>query len=550
MDASPQFRQAFERARELQARGSRVRAERAYRQLLAQGEERELVLRRLVDLYMESRRADEAIAGLVALTEEVPDRLYYYARLATLLEDLGRRAEAIACYRRLLNRQPELADAHYNLALLYKKEKRYAEAAAAYERAIRLGIERAQDVYCNLGVLYAETREPARAREMYERALAVEPAHVPSMFNLGGLHEESGEKEKAEELYRRILAAEPGHSGALARLVHASRITNAGNPLLARLHEAMEAAKDDFAREELWFARGKALDDLGDHEEAFAAFGTANRLGRRRGPRYDRRATEQAFDRLIDTFDREWIGRAATDCRAAPIFICGMFRSGSTLIEQILSAHPSITAGGEVDRLQWLIARRLAPYPQRARDASPAELRELGDAYLAHLRDIARSDADDAAVTDKRPDNFLHLGLIKALFPPVRIVYTKRDPADNCLSIYFQPLGRLSYATDLENTAHYYGQHERLMRHWQACFPENIFTVDYDELVREPRAVFSRLFEFLGLAWEDNYLNLAESATPAKTASLWQVREALHERSSGRWRNYAPFLKNIEGPWR
>src|SRR5690606_6097103 len=139
--------------------------------------------------------------------------------------------------------------------------------------------------------------------------------------------------------------------------------------------------------------------------------------------------------------------------------------SGSTLLEQILAAHPAVTAGGETGTLSSLIARRLSPYPERARSATREELGRIGTDYLEKLRELFTG---GEVVTDKRPDNFLHLGLVKSMLSAACIIYTRRNPADNCLSVYFQQLGNLPYATDLANTAHYYRQHERLMNHWRA----------------------------------------------------------------------------------
>lgn len=547
MTAISDFTQAFQYARELQARGSSRKAERKYRELLARGENRELVLRALVDLCMEMRRAGDAIAHLAALTEEVPDRLHYVARLASLLDGLGRTDEAIGHYERLLERQPDLADAHYNVALLYKKERRLGEAQVAYEEALRLRVERPHEVYSNLGVLWSERHRPANAAEAYEHALELEPGYVPALFNLGGLREEAGDRERSEALYRRILAIEPGHSGALSRLVHARRITPADDPLLGELDKAIAAGDGDaLEREELLFARGKALDDLGRYGEAFEAYRAANELGLQRNLRYERRVTEQAVDRLIEKFDAGWLRNAAGDSADSPIFICGLFRSGSTLLEQILSGHPAVIAGGELELLPWLVAKRLGEYPDAVLAASREQLREVGDAYGAQVRETF-PDAEN--ITDKRPDNFLYLGMIKAIFPAARIVYTKRLAADNCLSIWFQQLGPLAYATDLANIAHYYAQHERLMAHWRGLFGADVFTVDYDALVTDPEPVVCRLLEYLGLEWDERTLDFRDSVRPVKTASVWQVREELHSRSSGRWKHYAPFLRDIEGPW-
>lgn len=457
---------------------------------------------------------------------------------------------AIAQYLHLLKLEPRLAAAHFNLALLYKKAKRPDEALASYERAVALGIRDVEEVYSNMGVLLSEMRQSSRAQQAYERALQLNPRYVPALFNLAGLLEEHGARREAGALYERVLAIDPRHYEALARLAHIRTLTGADWPFVDRLRDAIAQADDDpLGKETLGFALGKALDDLARYDDAFAAYRAANELGRLRNPAYDRRACERSFDRLIDAWTPERLRSLATGVAARPIFICGMFRSGSTLLEQMLSAHPRITAGGELDYLPWLVQRRLTPYPERLATAPKAELAEIAEMYLAHVR---RLFPDAEHVTDKRPDNFLYLGLIRSLFPAARIIYTKRNPADNCLSVFFQQLGGdLGYATDLDHIAHYYGQHARLMAHWLSLFGSAVFTVEYEELVRSPEAVLRGLLGFLGLEWSDRCLAFGETDNPAKTASVWQVRQGLYTRSCGRWRNYARYLdstvRRLEG---
>lgn len=539
------FAATFARARELQAAGRLVEAERAYRELAASDEHREAVLEALADMYLQSGHTAQAIDTLVLLTEEVPDRQYYYDLLASTLDQMGQTGAAINHYQRLLARRPDLADAHYNLALLYKNEKRFAEAVFEYEEAIRLDIDQVEEAYSNLGVLYSEMRDATLARSMYEKALGANGEYIPALFNLAALFEETGERQPAIEIYRQILAIEPEHWDSLCRLAYAQKTTSADYEIIGSLRRAIEnLSNDDASHEGLHFALGKVLDDVESFDDAFAAYKVANELGKRRGLPYDRAAAEQVFGELTKLFDKEWLEKTETSCPSAPIFVCGMFRSGSTLVEQILAAHPSIRAGGELDFLPWLAARRLAPYPQRLESISADELRQVADEYLAQVRMIF---PDEENVTDKRPDNFLHVGLIRAMFPAARIVVTKRELRDNCLSIYFQQLGgNLRYATDLANIAHYYRQQERLMAHWQAVLGENVFSVDYDELVRNPEPILRKLIEFLGLPWDERCLDFQRSESLVKTASVWQVREPLHKRSSGRWQNYASSIAGIE----
>lgn len=545
MGSNAEFDSAFLAARNLHEKGKLPEAEQAYRQLADTGDDRETVLWALFNLYLQSRHPQQAVETLVALIEEVPDSLTYHAHLASLLQTLGQPEVAIGYYERLLERQPDLADGHFSLALLYKQSLRYRDALRAYEKALGLGIDNVQEVYSNIGVLFSEMRDAPKAREMYERALAVDADYVPALFNLAGLYEETGERQPATDIYDRILATNPRHWDSLARLAQAEKLTDPEDPLISRLRNAIEQAGDDrLAQEGLYFALGKVLDEVAHFDEAFAAYGAANALGKQRNQPYDRRVTAQAFDQLISLFEHDWIERNATESTASPIFVCGMFRSGSTLIEQMLSAHPEITSGGELDFLPWLIARNLGPYPQRVSNVSPRELQRIGDEYLSMSRELF---PDAANLTDKRPDNFLHLGLVKAMFPRARIVYTSRDRLDNCLSVFFQQLGgNLSYASDLGDTADYYTQHVRLMSHWVACFGDDIFTVDYDELVRSPEPALRGLLNFLGLGWDERCLAFERSGDSVKTASVWQVREGLHKSSSGRWRNYAAVIPELE----
>jgi hypothetical protein len=255
---------------------------------------------------------------------------------------------------------------------------------------------------------------------------------------------------------------------------------------------------------------------------------------------YDRRAHERLIDELIASFRPGQPAAASLPQSDRPVFICGMFRSGSTLAEQILAAHSGVAAGGELAFLPSLVRTELAPFPATMANMTSAQLEQLAARYLDML---ARLFPRGERITDKRPDNFLYIGLIKRLFPDARIVHTVRDALDNCLSIYFLHLDHgMSYALDLADIAHYYVQYRRLMAHWKSLYGADIFDLDYDALVREPRPAIERLTQFCGLEW----LSFEQTARAVKTASVWQVRERLYQRSSGRWRNYAAHLAPVQ----
>jgi hypothetical protein len=290
---------------------------------------------------------------------------------------------------------------------------------------------------------------------------------------------------------------------------------------------------------DLGFALGAALDSCGAYDAAFDAYAEANRLSRALGgPRavYDPAAHESFVDRIIATFTADRVAALRTTSEASPVFVCGMFRSGSTLTEQILAAHPRVTPGGELELLPRMVATELSPFPERMPRVKAADMERLAAAYAGT---VSRLFPEAELVTDKRPDNFLYVGLIKILFPKARIVHTRRQPLDNCLSVYFLHLNpEMSYALDLVDAGHYLRQERRLMAHWASLFGPDILDFSYDALVRDPEPSAARLLEFCGLEWSDACLRFHQLDNAVRTASVWQVRQPLHQRSSERWRNY------------
>ncbi len=214
----------------------------------------------------------------------------------------------------------------------------------------------------------------------------------------------------------------------------------------------------------------------------------------------------------------------------------------------MLGAHPAVSAAGELDALMRLLAQPpLAPFPERSRDLTPAELSTVAGRYREWLLQRRPGCAGAVFVTDKRPDNFLLLGLIKSIFPRARIVHTRRHPMDTGLSIYSHHLNaeRLPYSSSLAGIGHYVGQYRRLMLHWQQRFGTDIHAVDYESLVTDPRSQLQALLEFLGLPWDDACIDFHRQVGTVKTASYWQVRQPLHRRSAGRWQTYREQLRPL-----
>lgn len=475
-------------------------------------------------------------------------------RLAAMLDRQGRRDEAIDAYRRLLAEHPERPDAWYNLGVLLRSAGRFGAALEAYGRALEEGARDPWQVHLNRAAIYADhlRRDDAAEAEL-RAALTRHPNYFPAWLNLGNLHEERGRGDEAATCYERILSSDGVESGlryeALARLAQLRPPKGPADPLLGNLRGAAAGADcQGLVGANICFALGRACDAVGSFDEAFSAFVAANRIARGLGPPYDRHSAERRFSEVAAVFgavmqSREPEGRPADELE--PIFICGMYRSGSTLAEQVLAAHPRVIAGGELELLPRLVADSLSPFPAAAASLGPLRARRLARHYRDELRRLfPQRSGMKHFVTDKRPDNFLLVGLILRLFPKARIIHTVRHPLDNCLSIYFQHLDQraLGYSSDLADIGHYYGLYRRLMNHWKICYPANILDFSYDEFVLGPERPLRRLLEFLDFDWDDRCLAFHELGNTVKTASYWQVRRPLYRESSGRWRRYSNHL--------
>jgi tetratricopeptide (TPR) repeat protein len=474
-------------------------------------------------------------------------------REAMELDRQGRVAEAIAAYQRVLATWPGLPNCWYNLALLQRKSGEYVAALASYQEALERLVARPEEVHLNRGVIYRDfLHQYEAAQREFNAALRLNPTFIAALMNLANLQEDLGRRDLAAAAYERMLELTPDSAEVLARYAGMHSFSTLDDPLIGRLRSARDRPGNsaaDLASVE--FALGRALDACEAYDAAFDMYRSANRHSREAaGPSfrdYDLKLEERAIDRLIDAFPAA--GRSegrripAADSRPRPLFICGMFRSGSTLFEQMLAGHPRVAAGGELDFLPRAVQTRLAPFPESITTLPAPLLDSLAAEYLDMLRGLF---PHAACVTDKRPDNFLYIGLIKLLFPHAKIVNTTRDALDNCLSIYFLHLDQVkNYALDLMDIGHHFIQYRRLMVHWKALFGADILDLNYDALVKNPKPELGEALAFLGLDWDERCLSVPSAGRAIKTASVWQVREPLYQRSSGRARHYERQLRSL-----
>lgn len=451
------------------------------------------------------QRSSEALRWLDALQAFAPDHVGALTARAGILAGLGHEEQALTCARRAVELAPESANAHFTLGQTLQRLARPEEAMPCFERAIGLPGVSAEDALL------------ARAGTLLE----------------------SGDKEAALEAFERTRAQFPHSAKALMARVDAKTFT-AGDPDVATMEAALVQAGMR-QQIDLHFALGKAWLDIGDSAQAFAHLNRANSL-RRSTYSYDPTVTDAWMRRIGESFTPA-LAHAIGDGGAAsevPVFIIGMPRSGTTLVEQILASHPAVHGAGELSALQHALERAGA-FPDSMARLDAAGAARIGADYLARVLPLA---PQAQRIVDKMPANFLYAGVIPLALPGARIIHCRRDPVDTCLSCYSKHFGgEQAFAYDLAELGRFHRAYETLMARLKEVLPAQRFIeVDYEAVVDDLEGQARRLVDFIGLPWDDACLDFHKTRRVVRTASVAQVRQPIYTTSKGRWRKHAAQL--------
>ena len=485
-------------------------------------------------------RIDDALASHRRALEIEPDFAEAHSNLGNLWLELGRIEEALASQRRALEIDPNMAGAHNNLGNALRTLGKLEDAAASYHRALEIN-PRFVEACCNLGVTLRLQGRTAEAQASCRRALGINPQSAAALVALADASADIGQFAQAERLFKRAIAIQPDSPESWAGLARLRKMTVADVAWLAQAQRI--AAKGLPPRHEICLrhAIGKYFDDVQDCEQAFVHFRRANELTSLRRAKHDRARLTQTVDDITRSWDRNRVNRHRNHGSESerPVFIVGMLRSGTSLAEQILASHPDVFGAGELTF--WSAAWAAHGMSPGNAEMSDSLLCRLADDYLRSLLTLS---GGALRVIDKMPTNFPFLGLIHAALPNARIIHMRRNPLDTCLSIYMQQFETaVSYANDLDDLAHYYGEYLRLMDHWRSTLPANvILDVSYEGLVSDQEGWTRRMLEFIGLPWDSRCLDFHRTERTVLTASQWQVRQKLNASSIGRWRRYEKFL--------
>jgi tetratricopeptide (TPR) repeat protein len=490
----------------------------------------------------------EFAAGLASSERAIaliPEFFGAHVNHADALIGFERFAEAEGPLRRALDLAPDRAQTHRDLGWVLAKLARCEEAVACLEQAVALDPEDPTTHFALGTTLYLRKDLPGSEAEL-RRAVTLAPDYTQAWHELGTVLRSSGRFDEALMCFRRAVDIDPDWPEVYRSLAVTGQQA-ADDTQLGRLEAVLKnRGRSVSDRISAGFALGMLLDNAERSDEAFPCFAEANALHRQQraeaGERFDIDGLRRQVDDLIELATPDFFSAAAWgNPSQAPVFIVGMPRSGTSLIEQIAASHSRVFGAGELHELGGIwetLSAHNRGRPVEKWDAAFA--RRLADRHVVSLQALGNG---AVRIIDKMPDNILFLWLIAALFPSARIILCRRDLRDVCLSCYFHHFteGHL-YAYDLTDCGARALEIDRLATHWLRLLPLEILVIDYEKLVSDPEGESRRLIEFLGLEWEPACLDFHRTQRPVLTASAWQVRQLLYRRSIGRWRGYARHL--------
>ncbi len=505
-----------------------------------------------------------------------------HSQLAISLRTMGQHAEAIKHARAAVKLNPNAVDAWHTLGELLHAQTDFEPALNAFQHA--LNIKPTAETWCALGALMEELNRRDAARDSYKHAIELQPQLMQAHIRLGVVLSGQGAINAARDQLELALRIEPRHPVANAELANVLALQGHYQegwrhlePLLrgrdtrievalayAAISERIDHREQALAlleqlssggkippshQEPLLFAMARLYEQTSRYEDAFRHYQNAQHL-RPLADDLDRHLDEMQAIRTIFSQERlEKLPRAGHGSQR-PVFIVGMPRSGTSLVEQILASHPQVYGGGELTTL-WNVLQSMqgttgivSDYPACVPDLTPANLESLARTYLDQLHALS---TEALRVTDKLPHNFLHLGLIELLFPQARVIHCVREPLDTCLSIYFHRFNSSHlYARNLHSLGRYYRAYERHMAHWNQVLSLPIFTLRYEDLVEDVEDMSRQLVTFCDLDWDDACLDFHANKRVVNTPSHEQVRRPIYRNAMQRWRNYEPWIGALQ----
>lgn len=529
--------------------GRAPQAEDLYRQVLAARPGHAAAAHFLGLLLHQTGRSADGLALMETSVRAEPGNADFLNNLGSVLRDLGRGQAAAEHYSKAVAARPDMLAARDNLGTVQRLLGRFDAAEETFRGTIgrnpfhmraRLG----------LAETLQEAGRLAEALDVFREALEIRPKDGELLHGYGVALMEKGDLAGAAAMARRALEVSPAMARAWLLLSQVKRQEQADAELAAMEARHADAPAGSLERMQISFGLGKAHDDLRDYERAFDYFAEGNAI-RRKGIAYDAARTRAEFEAMKATFTKEFFATRQPSAISddTPIFVVGMPRSGTTLIEQIIASHPQVFGAGELTILKTAVGKGFpldmeGGFPNGIANLPDKVFADAGNDYIDMLH--ARF-PDSRHVTDKMPGNFLLVGFLHMMLPKARIVHCAREPAATCLSIFkshFRGDGHL-YGYDLGELADFHNLYADMMAHWRAVLPGVVHDVRYEDFVADQEGQSRALIEWLGLPWNDAVLAFHKSERQVRTASAAQVRQPMYKGSVDLWKRYGERLKPL-----
>lgn len=501
----------------------------------------------LANALREAGLLEEARVAYRRLLELSPDHVAGLNNLGTLLRNLGEVEESIALLRRALQLQADSVETMTNLGDACVARSWYEDAIDILQRAVSIkpGFANAHRALANALHHAGRLQE---ALVSYGHAARLVPGWREVILGQAKILEQLGEYGKSHDLLLPLMKA--GYDGAIPVFFDISKHIGQ-RELAVRELERFLGERPNMRTEAaagIHFQLGSHYDEVGDYDTAFRHFEQANAITR---ARYDRDSQIRLVDEIIATYSRDFIRTmpCADNRSDLPVFIVGMPRSGTSLVEQILASHPDVFGAGELPHISRIVQRLSNDYPGLGfpRLVKFVTRKSLDSAAEYHLHELQVLGGSAIRVTDKMPYNLVYVGLIAQLFPGARIIQCVRHPLDTCLSCFFADFGTVghNFSYDLNTVGEFYIQYQRLMQHWCSVFPDRVLQVSYADLVGEQERFSRQMVEFCGLEWDDSCLDFHKTDRFVFTLSYDQVRQPMYTQSLQRWKNYEKYLQPL-----
>ncbi|NOX42111.1 MAG: tetratricopeptide repeat protein [Alphaproteobacteria bacterium] len=495
--------------------------------------------------FLEVDQVADALANLQKATRLKPDLAEAFHNLGTAYGRDGQQDQALISFDKALKIRPDYVNALNSKGVLLKDRGQLSEAISCYQAGLAISPNSA-DILINLGYALNQFNQEEQAADYLQQALTITPENGDVWMRLGVLRASLGDTDNALKALDRALVVTPDNAEPYLTKTALTKYRS-GEPEITKMKALFAARKQERSHGMyLGFGLGKALEDIGEFTDAFTCWSWANRI-RRQDFSYSVDTDRRLFARVKSAFGGRYIDayRGYQDHECSPIFVVGMLRSGTTLVEQILASHTQVQGAGELDFVNSYGRRNLEKIEQNPDfDFAP---------FATEYRETrARCSTDHQHIVDKLPGNFLWLGLIKSVFPKAKIINMRRDPRDNCLSVYknFFEANAHEYGYDLKELAEFYALYREIMAFWEPQLEGQIYHCDYEKLTAEPEGESRKLLEFCDLNWQPEVLEFYNAKNIVKTASIGQIRQKINRKSVHAWQRFetelAPLIKALE----